>query len=152
MRLFRGVTGFCKMFANLAGDHDAAVMSAGGPERYREIAFSFGDIVRQKIDQQIRDARDELQRLRKRPDVARDAGMFTGEMLESRNIIRIRKKAYIEHQIAIGRHAVAVSEAIHVHQDSRRRLLPSKKLMYGFAQLMHVELGGVENGVGHRAN
>ena len=53
-------------FADFAGDQHAAVVSAGAAERDRQVALAFGDIVRQQVDQQIRDTLDEFGGLREK--------------------------------------------------------------------------------------
>ena len=43
--------------------HDGAVMPAGAAERNRQVALSFLDIVRQQVDEKLRDPLDKLDRL-----------------------------------------------------------------------------------------
>src|SRR6266850_1719254 len=102
---------------NLLGDHHRAMMAARASEGDREIAFAFPDVVRQQINQQVRDALDKLDSLRERPDIARYLGIASGELLERRNVIGIGQEPDIENQVAIGRHAMAVAEAGDVHHD-----------------------------------
>src|SRR5580698_10289068 len=64
-----------EILTDLVGDHDRSVVSAGAAERDREIALAFANVVREQIDQQLRDPLDEFLGLRERPDVARHAGM-----------------------------------------------------------------------------
>ena len=54
------VSGVAQVFADLLGDHDGAVLSAGASEGDRQIALAFVNVVRQQVDQQIGDARDEF--------------------------------------------------------------------------------------------
>src|SRR5580692_6682018 len=113
--LFRPVSGLREALTYLARDHDAPMVSTGAAERNGEIAFPLADIMRQQIDQQVGDARNKFRGLRKGPDITRHARMLAGEMFERRNVIRVRKEANVEDQVTIGRNAVPVSEAVHLH-------------------------------------
>src|ERR1700722_19445535 len=97
MRFFGAVSRASQALANLARDHNASMVAARAPERNGEITFALRDVMRQQIDQQVRDARDELRRLWKRPDVARHARILAGEMFERRNVIRVWKDPNLEH-------------------------------------------------------
>src|SRR5579864_2861443 len=73
MHEFDAISGVPKMFADFLGDHDRTVLSAGTTERNRQIALSLVDVVRQKVNEQVGDARDELAGLGKRADVLGEA-------------------------------------------------------------------------------
>ena len=65
MHDFDTISGAAQVLADFLGDHDGAVLASGTTERDSQVALAFVDVVRQQIDQQIRDARNELLRLRK---------------------------------------------------------------------------------------
>ena len=96
--------------------------------------------MRQQIDQQLGDAVDEFDGLRKGPDVTGHAGVAAGEFLELGNVIWVGQEADIEYQVAVGRHAVTVAEAGHVDHDLRFLALANELLANKIAQLMHREL------------
>src|SRR4029077_12054710 len=111
--------------------------------------LAFLNVVRQKIDQQGGDPLDELLSLRKRPDIARYAGILARQVLERRDVIGIRQKANIEHQVAIGWNSMAVTEAGDMHQNAGGAgVLGSKRGMDGLAQLVNVEFAGIDDGIG----
>src|SRR5262249_21659512 len=117
MRATRTESRTADALANLVGDQHAAVMSARATERDRKITLPLFDIVRQEIDEQIRDAFDEFPSLRKRPDVARHARVAARKLLERGYVVRIRKKPHVENQVAIGRNTVPESERIDINAD-----------------------------------
>lgn len=71
--------------------------------------------MRQEINEQFRNAIDEFERLWKRSDISSNARMPAREFLEFRNIVGIGKKTDVEDKIAVRWHAVAETEAIHIH-------------------------------------
>src|SRR5208282_1605893 len=119
------VSRFPQPFAYILGDHHRAVLSAGASEADGQVALALADVVRQQVDQQFRDAVNELLRLRKRPDVFGDAGMPSRQPAELRYEMRIREKAHIEYQVGIFRQAVFVSET---HARDQDRLLAPRLL------------------------
>src|SRR6185312_16080818 len=147
VRFLYAETGGSQPFADFTRDQHAAVVPPGAAERYRQVALALRDIVRQQIDQQLRDTLDELGGLRERTNVAGHARMLAAKVLEGRNVVGIGQKPHVEHQVALGGHSVAVAEAGYLHQDIRRSLLPSESPVNGFAQLMHIEFRGVDDGV-----
>src|SRR5580658_11200420 len=86
-------------------------MSAGAAERDGEIALAFANVVRDQVNQQLRDAIDKLAGLRKRPDIAHHAGIPARQILELRNVVGIRQEADVEDQVAVGWNAMPVSKA-----------------------------------------
>src|SRR5947209_14403954 len=76
-----------------------------------EIALAFANVVRQQIDEQLRDAFNEFAALRERTHILCNLGMATGKGPQLRHEVRIRQKADVEEQVAILRNAVLVSEA-----------------------------------------
>src|SRR5260221_13174266 len=88
--LLQAEAGRGQTLADFARDENAAVMPSRAAERNREIALALGDVMRDQVNQEVRDTLDELLGLRKRTDVARHAGMLAAVILERRNVIRIR--------------------------------------------------------------
>src|SRR5260370_41905611 len=95
------------------------MMAAGAPKRDRQIALALANVVWNQIDQQFGDPIHKFDGLRKRPDVPRDAGMAAGELLELRDVVRVRKKTHIENQIGVGGRPLAKSEPGDVDPDGR---------------------------------
>ncbi len=126
------------------------------PERNRQVRLPLGNVMRQQINQQIRDASDKLRGLRKRSYVPVHAqGALPRQILERGNVIRIREETERrDTRSPVGRqHAVAIPGSSKAesgsrfpcaaHGTSRRdRLL----------QLMHVELAGVDARIGQPSN
>src|SRR5882724_13194194 len=72
-------------------------------------------------------------------------------MLEGRNVVGVRKKTNIKNQVAIGRYSMTISEARDLDQNLRFPGLAAEGGMNGFAQLMDVELAGVDHRIGKAA-
>jgi len=75
---FHAVVRMAKVFANFFGDHDLTGLAACATKGDGQIALAFVDVMRQQVDEQIGDARDELAGLRKRADVLGDARIAAG--------------------------------------------------------------------------
>src|SRR5579864_7417882 len=66
---------FCppQMFSDLLRDHDGTVLATSATECDGQIAFAFMNVMRQQVNEQIGDARDEFSSLRERADVLCEA-------------------------------------------------------------------------------
>src|SRR5258708_31402134 len=93
------------------GHGHGAVLAARASKRNSQVALAFTDVMGNEVDQQLGDPLQELNGLRKRLNVLGDLRVASGEMAELRDVVRVRQKAHIEDQIAIGRDSMAVSEA-----------------------------------------
>src|SRR5580692_3276080 len=100
-----------KQLADIFGDHHGAVLASGAAKGDGQIAFAFMNVVRQEIDEQVGDARNELAALRERPDIFSHARIASGERTKFGNEMRIGQKANVENQIGIFGHAFAKAEA-----------------------------------------
>src|ERR1035441_2873160 len=65
MRRLHAKSRLRQALANLIRDHHRTMMAAGAAERDSQIALAFADVMRHQVDQQLRDAVDELHGLRK---------------------------------------------------------------------------------------
>src|SRR4051794_21251865 len=95
------------------------MLAPGAPESDRQIAFSFPDVMRQQVYQQVGNSLNELNCLWETANVLRHPRVRAGQMLEAWDVVRIGQEPHVEHQVAIGRHAVAESEARDVDHDLR---------------------------------
>src|ERR1035438_3886421 len=84
---FHFKSGVGQALADFTRDHNRTMMASGAAEGDGEIAFAFANVVRNQVDQQLRDEFDELHRLREGSDVARHSGVTAGELFEFRNEI-----------------------------------------------------------------
>src|SRR5260370_14468338 len=75
MRDLHFVSRFPQPLADIFGDHHRAVLSARTSEADGQVALSLANVVRQQVDQQFRDAVNELLRLRERSYVFGDPSM-----------------------------------------------------------------------------
>src|SRR5579885_1668208 len=105
MRFLDAETGGVQALANFVCDQHAAVLTARAAEGNRQIALSLPDVMRQKIDQKIRDALDEFHRLREGTNVAGDARMLAAQVLKGGDVVRVRKEANVKDEIAVGGNA-----------------------------------------------
>ena len=125
---------------------DRPMPPAGAPQRDRQIAFSFLNVVRNQVQQQAFDSAQELARLRKGTDVTCHARILSAEGAQARHKVRVRKEAHVEHEVRIRWNAVAESEAY--YRDKQRappRVL--KAVDDGLAQFVHVEFRGVDDDI-----
>src|SRR5438270_13141121 len=121
------------------------MLSAGTSEGDRQIAFAFPNVMRHQVNQQLRDAIDELLRLRKLADIGSDLGMLAGQRPKLRNEMWIRQEAYIENQIGIVGHSVLESKA---HTGNKNRLVRGSflELLNDVpAKLVHIELRCIDD-------
>src|SRR4051812_43536078 len=101
MRYLDLVSTRCEVFTHLIGDHHGPVMAACAPESDGQIALSFPDVMRQQINQKIRDPLYKLAGLRERANITRHRRVSAGQLFESWNVVRVRQKTDVEHQIAV---------------------------------------------------
>src|SRR5205814_7311192 len=60
-----------------------------------------------------------------------------------RNVIGVGQKANVKHQVAFAGQTVTEAEAVHL--DQNLACVAMKSRANGFAQLVHIELGGVDD-------
>src|SRR5258708_22087753 len=128
------------------------MMAAGAPKRDRQIALALANVVWNQIDQQFGDPIHKFDGLRKGSDVPRDIGMAAGELLELRDVVRVRKKTHVENQIAVGGNPVAITETGDVDPDVRFFATSPKGVLDRISQLMHVEFRRVDDVIRHGAD
>src|SRR6185312_9208297 len=129
------------------------MLPAGATEGDRQIAFAFSDVMRHEINQQLGDAIYELLRLRELTNVGCNLGMLPCQRTEFGNKVRIRQKTNVKHQIGIAGHAILESEAHTRDKNAVSAGFPILKLFENVrAQLVDVELGGVDNHVSQVAD
>src|ERR1700722_7356374 len=85
-----------KQLADILGDHHGAVLAPGAAKGDGQIAFAFMNVVRQQINEQVGDARNELAALRERPDIFSHARIASGERTKFGNEMRIGQKGTVE--------------------------------------------------------
>ena len=71
-------------------DDDRPVAASRASDPDRQVALPLMDIVRKQIGQQVCNPLDKFARLRERPDISRYRRVFPRQLLELRNIVRIR--------------------------------------------------------------
>src|SRR4051794_25252914 len=103
--------------------------------------------MRDQIDKEIGDAVHEFRGLWERADVARHARMPAAQLLELRDVIRIGKKAHVEHEITVRRYAVAEAKAVHLNQDLALFRVGPELLDNQASQLMYVEPRSVDRDI-----
>ncbi len=105
------VARFLQPLGNIFRDHHRAVLAAGAAEGDGQVALAFVNVMRQKIDQQLRNPLDEFAGLREGADVFCDFGIASGERAEFRDEMRVGQEADVEHQVGILGHTVPESKA-----------------------------------------
>src|SRR5579871_540260 len=152
MHNFDAVSGATKVLANILGDHYRTMLPSGATKGDGEVALSLVDVVRQQVHQQIGNARDEFAGLREGSYVFRHAWIASGERPKLGHKVRIGQEAHIEEEIRILRHALAETEAHARDKNALFRGLFLKTLRDVGAQLVDVELRGVDDEVGEAAD
>ena len=122
------------------------------PKADREIALAFFDVVRQQIKHQLGDAIEKLAGLQEFAHEGGNFGIEPGFLAELRHEMRIGKKAHIENHVRIERNAILETEAQAGDQQALGFLFAAKAGQDVCAQLVHIEVGCVDQGVGDVAN
>src|ERR1700722_5016780 len=129
------------------------MLPARATEADSEIALALVNVVGKQIYEQFRDAADEFLGLRKGPDVFGDSRMPSREGAKLRHKMRVRQKAHVEHQVGVVGHSVFESEA---DTGNKNCLLRTGCVLEAVgqvrAQLVDVELRGVDDQIGKGAN
>ena len=105
------ISGVAKVLADFFGDHDGAMLSAGAAEGDRQVALPFVNVVRQQVDEQVGDARDELASLREGANVLGDARVASCKRTELGDEVRVGQKSDIEDEVGVLGNALTESEA-----------------------------------------
>src|SRR5581483_8512914 len=104
------VIGAAEALGDILGDHYRAVLAAGATERDGQVALAFADVVRDQVDEQLRDARNELACLGKRADVFRHPLVPACESSELGDEVRIGQETDVKDQVSVLGHSLAKSE------------------------------------------
>src|SRR5215472_3540530 len=146
------ISRFLQPLGHIFGDHYRPVLAAGAAESNGQIAFALVNVMRQEVNKQIRDALDELGSLRKRADVFCDLGMPARERAKFRHEMRVGEKTNIKDQIGIIGNALLESEADAGNQNVFALFFFLKELINMSAQLVHIELRGINHQVSDGAD
>src|SRR5262245_56132897 len=119
------------------------MLAACTTEADGQITLSLPHIVRQQINQKVRDTIDELLGLMEGAEVRGHSRVPCRQRTALRDEVRIGKKSYVEAQIFVVRHAMSEAEAHTRNQQVpvRRLLLEAFRQMR--PQLVHIELRGL---------
>ena len=138
-----------QVLADLVGHHHGPMLSAGAAEGDGQVALTLTDVMGQQIDQEVGNTLNEFSGLRKGADVAGHPRIAPREVLEPRNVIRVRQKANVENQVAVRRNSLPVTETGHVDQDWIRRS-GRGTARHELPQFVNRKLGSVDDQVRHR--
>src|ERR1700678_3373234 len=134
-------------------DHHGTMLSSGATEADGQIALALANVMRQQVDQQFRDAVDELLSLRERAYIFRDPRIPSCERAKLRNEVRIGEKTHIEYQVSIVGQSVLVSKTHTGYEDC---LLAAGVLLKAVRQMrpqfMHIKFGSVDYQIGDCPN
>src|ERR1700678_4154521 len=98
MRNLQAVSRLVQALTNFFGNHYGTVLAAGATEADGEITLAFVDVMRQQINQEIRNAVNKFLSLGKRPDVFGHARMPSRKPTKLRHEMRVRQKKHVENQ------------------------------------------------------
>src|SRR6266568_4225395 len=116
-----------------------------------QIALALANVMRNEIGKKAFDPAQEFTRLRKRTNVLADLRVRAIALTQSRNEMRVGKKAHVKDEVRIRRNAIAIAETDHRHEQ---------RACFGILEtsgnevpkLVHVELCGIDNHVGKLAD
>ena len=150
---FDTISGTAQMLADFFGHHDGAMLSAGTSEGDGQITLAFVNVVRKKDDEEVGNSGNELARLRKRADVARNFRIAARQWAEFGNEVGVGEKTNVENQIGILGHPLTEAETDTGDKDALvGRFFLLKALVDVRAQFMNVEFRGIDDEVGQVAN
>ena len=149
---FHTVSGVTKMLADFLSDHHGAMLSARAAEGDRQVALPFVNVVRQQVDEQVGDARDELASLREGANVLGDVRVASCKRTELGDEVRVGQKSDVEDEVGVLGHALTKSEAHAGDQDAFFRGLFLESLGDVGAKLVNIELGSVDDEIGDGAD
>ena len=152
MRRLNAVALLAEAFGDLFGDGDGAVLASGAAEGDGEVALPFLDVMRQQEQEHLGDAVEEFLRLGKVADVGGDLGMPAGELAELGDEVGIGQEAHVEDEVGFERDAVLVAEADRRDEQATSGAFALELGLQVGAQLVDVEVGGVESDVGDVAD
>src|SRR5512143_3043559 len=122
--------------------------AAGAAHAQREVRLPFLSIEGEEEKQQIRQAAQEPPGRAGPQYIVADSRVESGEPLEGRNEVRVVEKADVHHHVGLDGDPVPVTEGDDAYLQTAGPLAaePSHE---GVPQLVDVELGCVDDGVGH---
>src|SRR5215472_9058514 len=117
-----------------------------------QVTFALMNIVRQKIDQKLRDALNKFHRLGEGPNVLCHSRVASGERSKFRYKVWVGQEANVKDQVRVLRDAMFKAKADARYQDVLAGLFLLKGLDDVGPQLMHIEFRGVDHHVGYSAD
>ena len=107
--------------------------------------------MRNQIGKQAFDPAQEFAGLRERANVLADSRVRAIVRTQSRNEMRVGKKAHVKDEIRIRRNAIAIAEANNRYEQ-RPRIRIFEARGDEVAKLVHVELRGIDDHIGELAD
>jgi hypothetical protein len=126
------------------------VLAAGAADGDRHVALALPLEALRGAEQQRRVRLDELLRAVLREDVLRDVGVGAGVLAQGRDPVRVGKESYVSDVVGVARDAVLEPER-HAGELEARRGRGEERVLDAGAQLVLVQVRGVEQGVGRSA-
>src|SRR5919109_1260983 len=111
MNHFGGVAALRKHFLDRFRQHHRTMLSPRAAKSDSQIAFAFPNVMRNQIGKEAFDPLQEFAGLGERANVLADLWVRTVVRAQSRNKMRIGKKAHVKDEVGIGRNAIAIAEA-----------------------------------------
>ena len=79
--------------------------------------------------------------------VLADLALLAGTVTQLRYPVRVGQEPRVQHEVGVRRQPVLEAEGEHGHPQPAR-VLPAEQLLHPAAQLVHVDMGGVDQYVG----
>src|SRR3954451_12449211 len=130
------------------GDDHAAVLAAGAADADREVRLALALVRGQQQREQAIQLLEEGARLGLAEHGVTHTRIGASERAQLLDPVRVGQEAAVEHEVDVGREAVLVPERDDVRLQGTGGLVDVEQLAQPVAQLVHVELAGVEDDVG----
>src|SRR6185295_3567915 len=108
---FGGIAVFFEGFFHLLGEHHGPMAPARAADGNGEVALSFAYVVWNQVGEQAFNALEKFGGLRERAYVLANFGIEPRVFPQLGHKMRIRQKAYVENEVGITGHAIAIAEA-----------------------------------------
>ena len=133
----------------LGGDGHRAVLAAGAADGDGQVALPLGPVAGEEEAGQVLGLLEEALGVRLPEDEVADPGLGARERLQLGDEVGVGQEADVEHQVGVGRDAVAEAEGDHRHAQASAPA-PTKRLCTSRFSSWTLRRRGVDHLVGHR--
>jgi len=141
------MTGRRKTFLQPLRDDDGPVAPTRAPDPDVQITAAFPFKQRNEKGKELFQSIEKALRIRILEDIPADAGIFSSERIEIGDKIRIAQEPHVEQQINVVGHSELVAEGDQRDGEAPARLLLTEMPAQQIAQVMDIEIGGIDDAI-----